>query len=77
METGSVQLVNAAKAAHWFKLPAFFEEVERILCPNGILSMFSNAPCILSFEDFYSSKVANELLRTLNVVNYAYIWIYI
>jgi len=75
VETGSVQLVNAAKAAHWFKLPAFFEEVERILCPNGILSMFSNAPCILSFEDFYNSKVSNELLGALNVVGYAYHYI--
>ena len=37
--SGSVQLVASATAAHWFDLPRFFKEVDRILCPNGVVAL--------------------------------------
>ena len=37
----SVDMVIAGIAAHWFDLPKFFEEVERVLKPNACLAMFS------------------------------------
>lgn len=39
LEDGSVQLVNVSQAAHYFSLSAFFQEVERILCLNGIVAI--------------------------------------
>ncbi len=39
VESGSVQLVNSTQAVHWFDLPIFFKEVDRILCPGGVLAV--------------------------------------
>ncbi|CAL4071310.1 unnamed protein product, partial [Meganyctiphanes norvegica] len=36
----SVTVVTAGQAAHWFDLPKFYKEVERILVPGGILAMY-------------------------------------
>ncbi|KAK4010020.1 hypothetical protein OUZ56_019167 [Daphnia magna] len=38
---GSTQLVNASTAAHWFDLPAFFQEANRVLCSNGVIALSS------------------------------------
>lgn len=38
---GSVSLVLAAQSAHWFDLPAFFAECDRVLKPGGILALIS------------------------------------
>ncbi|QFU17324.1 class I SAM-dependent methyltransferase [Microvirga thermotolerans] len=35
----SVDLVTAAQAAHWFDLPAFYEEVRRVAKPGGVLAL--------------------------------------
>lgn len=32
----SVDLVTVAQAVHWFDMPAFFEEVRRVLVPGGL-----------------------------------------
>ena len=37
--TTSVDLVSATLAAHWFDLPKFFQEVERVLKPTGCLAI--------------------------------------
>lgn len=36
----SVSLVTVAQAAHWFDLPAFYREVDRVLKPGGILALW-------------------------------------
>jgi len=36
---GSADLVLVVEALHWFDLPAFFAEVDRILRPGGILAV--------------------------------------
>ncbi len=35
---GSVQLVAVAQALHWFDLPVFFAECDRVLAPGGLLA---------------------------------------
>ncbi|MDH5282453.1 MAG: class I SAM-dependent methyltransferase [Gemmatimonadota bacterium] len=37
----SAALVTAAQAAHWFDLPAFYREADRVLTPDGILAIWS------------------------------------
>jgi SAM-dependent methyltransferase len=36
----AVDLVTAAQALHWFDLPAFYTEVERVLRPAGVLAVW-------------------------------------
>lgn len=38
-KSGSVQLINAATAAHFFDLPSFYKEAERVLCKNGVVAL--------------------------------------
>lgn len=40
---GSVDLVTAAQAAHWFDLDAFHAEVRRVLAPGGAVALWSYA----------------------------------
>lgn len=37
----AVDLVLVAQAAHWFDLPAFYAEVERVLRPGGVLALLT------------------------------------
>lgn len=36
----SVDLVTVGMAVHWFDLKRFSEEVNRVLCPNGVLALY-------------------------------------
>lgn len=38
---GVADLVTAAQAAHWFDLPAFYQEVRRVLRDGGLLALWS------------------------------------
>jgi len=40
---GSIDVLTAAQAAHWFDLPAFFAEARRVLAPGGALVLVSYA----------------------------------
>lgn len=41
LENASADLVTAAQAAHWFDLPAFYAEVDRVLRPGGLIAVWS------------------------------------
>lgn len=45
---GSVSLLVAAQAAHWFDLPAFYAEVRRAVVPGGVVALISYG--VLQFE---------------------------
>lgn len=34
-----MQIVNSSVACHWFNLPSFFKEVDRVLCSNGVVAL--------------------------------------
>ncbi len=36
----SLDCVTSAQAAHWFDLPAFYSEVDRVLKPNGVVAIW-------------------------------------
>jgi len=40
IEPGSVDLITVAQAIHWFDLPAFQAEVERVLRPGGVVAVW-------------------------------------
>lgn len=42
---GSVDLVTAAQAAHWFDRDKFYPEVQRVLRPGGIVALWTYALC--------------------------------
>lgn len=48
-EDGSVDLVTAASAAHWFNADAFLKEAERVLKPRGCIALlgYSTTTCEL------------------------------
>ncbi len=39
-ENNQFDLITVGQAAHWFRLPEFYNEVQRILKPNGVLALF-------------------------------------
>lgn len=40
---GAADLLTAAQAAHWFALPAFFDEARRVLKPGGAIALVTYA----------------------------------
>lgn len=60
---GSASLVTAAQAAHWFDLPAFYQEVRRIGIPRGLLALISygvlkiESPLNERFQRFYWDEI--------------------
>lgn len=51
LPTGSISLVTAASAFHWFDIPRFYEECKRILKPDGIVCIIANARIYDSFTE--------------------------
>ncbi len=49
LEDRSVDLATVAQALHWLDLPRFYEEVRRVLVPEGILAVWTYAA--LSVEE--------------------------
>lgn len=55
----SVDLITVAQALHWFDLPAFYAEVNRVLKPTGILAAWCYT--LLEIEDAMLTKAINSL----------------
>jgi len=60
---GSVDLVTAAQAAHWFDLNIFYPEVRRVLRPGWLLAIWNYGLCTIDpavdvvVERFYNGTV--------------------
>jgi hypothetical protein len=70
IEDGSAQIVNASVAAHWFDLPAFFKEADRILCPNGIVAISAYAP-LLEFVHPTASEELGEAMKLVRIFRFS------
>lgn len=60
---GSVDLVTAAQALHWFDAPAFFEEARRVLAPGGAVAVWGYGDPVL--EDARLHAIVHEFNRGL------------
>lgn len=40
LDAHSIDLVTVAQAAHWFDLPQFYAEAQRVLKPGGVLALW-------------------------------------
>ncbi|XP_038643785.1 putative methyltransferase DDB_G0268948 isoform X2 [Scyliorhinus canicula] len=51
-EDGSVDLVTAGIAAHWFDMEKFMKEAERVLKPKGCVALYCHKPpCLLGYDN--------------------------
>jgi SAM-dependent methyltransferase len=63
LDGGSVDLVTAAQAAHWFDRPKFYEEVRRVLRSAGVVALWTYELCVVTPEidavlaRFYSGPI--------------------
>lgn len=66
LPTGTVDLITAGQALHWFNLPAAREEFARILKPTGMLAFFWNeraghaSPMMAAYEGLFSKYIIEE-----------------
>jgi SAM-dependent methyltransferase len=60
---GAADLVTAAQAAHWFDLPAFYDECRRVAAPGAVLALVAYGMLHLDdavderFQRFYSEDL--------------------
>ncbi|KPK55786.1 MAG: SAM-dependent methyltransferase [Thiotrichales bacterium SG8_50] len=63
LASGSLDLITVAQAIHWFDRPRFYDEVHRLLVPNGMLALwcyglFQITPAVDSLiQDYYQHTV--------------------
>ncbi|XP_074655067.1 putative methyltransferase DDB_G0268948 [Tubulanus polymorphus] len=65
-EDSSTDLVTCAASIHWFDLPRFYEEVRRVLKPEGVLAAWSYRYPDIEYEGHpEASERASEVIKQL------------
>jgi ubiquinone/menaquinone biosynthesis C-methylase UbiE len=62
---GTVVLVTAAQAAHWFDIDAFYVEVDRVLTPGGVLAIWTYGNIEFPFDEELQHLVSDKLYTDL------------
>lgn len=63
-ENQSFDLITVAQAVHWFDLETFYQEVDRVLKPNGILAIWGYG--FLEIEPQIDGLIAEYLLKPID-----------
>lgn len=64
-DPSSIDLITVGQAAHWFDLPKFFDAVDIMLKPGGLLALFGySLPTVDKEVDFAMKYVYQEILGT-------------
>ena len=50
IETNAVDLITVATAIHWFNIPEFYKQADRVLKPEGVLAVWGYGGCRISPE---------------------------
>ncbi|XP_041055981.1 putative methyltransferase DDB_G0268948 isoform X1 [Carcharodon carcharias] len=67
-EDGSVDLIIAGAAVHWFDIEMFMKEVERVLKPKGCVALYCyRVPFELHYNDCseHLTQIVHEMFKTL------------
>ncbi len=64
LQEASVALVTVATAVHWFHLEAFYQEAHRVLCPGGVIGVWTYAPDLVAPEPL--GEVVHQLANQLH-----------
>ena len=78
LASDSLDLITVAQAAHWFDLPCFYQEVDRVLTSGGVLALwcyglFQITPAIDSvIQDYYQHTVGKYWPPERHYVEQAY-----
>ncbi|XP_014431151.2 putative methyltransferase DDB_G0268948 [Pelodiscus sinensis] len=67
-EDGSVDLVTAFTAAHWFDIPRFMKEVDRVLRPHGCVALSTYSPNFSMHYKDCSERLTEILTETQGVL---------
>ncbi len=62
LDGDSIDLVTVAQALHWFDIPGFFDEAQRVLAPGGVLAVWSYERCLVDPD---CDEVINELYANI------------
>jgi ubiquinone/menaquinone biosynthesis C-methylase UbiE len=60
----SFDLITVATAFHWFDQPKFFQEVDRVLKPKGVLAIWSYG--LFTIEPAFDELIASELFKPID-----------
>lgn len=76
---GSVDLLTAASAAHWFDAERFIKEATRVLKPRGCLALFGYGDNMKMHYESCGDRLNNiyEEVSLFNICVYIYKYIYI
>ncbi len=58
LDAASIDLITVAQALHWFDIPGFFDEAQRVLTPGGVLAAWSYERCLVGPD---CDQLINEL----------------
>lgn len=61
LTSGSVDLITAGAAAHWFELEGFYREVQRVGKKRAVIALFSYGP--RDFADAFTERFGNPILH--------------
>jgi len=59
----STELITAAEAAHWFNMPSFYKEVDRVLVPGGVLALYCHSSWPFPVGHPKSEELANHIIQ--------------
>jgi SAM-dependent methyltransferase len=61
----SVSLITTAQAAHWFDIPKFYSEVDRLLTSRGVLAMWTYGNIQFPHDKFLQKVVCDDFYTGL------------
>jgi len=64
-DDASISAVTVAQAAHWFDLPVFYQEVDRVLVPGGCLAMWTYSLMTFREDPQLQTMVCDDLYEDL------------
>ncbi len=62
LDDDSIDLITVAQALHWFDIPVFFDEAQRVLTPGCLLAVWAYEHCLVDPD---IDEIINELYANI------------